>query len=90
MTPRSRGFISRNASIVPYTAPRYVTSVTRRNSSGVMDASGENTVVIASFTQTSIGPSSSSMRRAASRTWSGSATSVGIATDRTSSSSSCF
>ena len=35
MQPRSRGSILFRAASVPWTTPRYVTSVTRRNSSGV-------------------------------------------------------
>ena len=45
-----------SAAIVPYTTPRYVTSVTRLNSSGVISLKGENTDVMASFTHTSMGP----------------------------------
>jgi hypothetical protein len=38
------------------TQPRYVTSVTRRYSSGVIRATGETTVTIAAFTQASMRP----------------------------------
>ena len=55
-TPRFRGIIRRRAAMVPWTVPRYVTSVARRNSSGIVSDSGANTVAMASFTQTSIGP----------------------------------
>src|SRR5439155_2462352 len=69
----------RNAAMVPYTTPWYVTSVTRRNSSGSISHSGANTDVMASFTQTSISPSSRSTRSAASSTCQATATSVGTA-----------
>ena len=75
--PRSRGCILRSAAIVPQTAPRYVTSVARRNSSGVVSPTGAKTVVIALFTQTSSGPKRSSICPAASSTASASATSSG-------------
>jgi hypothetical protein len=45
----------RNAAIVPHTEPRYVTSVTRRNSSGASRVTGAYTVTIALLTQTSTG-----------------------------------
>jgi hypothetical protein len=51
--------------------------VARANSSGSISAKGAKTVVIALFTQTSIGPSSRSTACAASSTWSASATSAG-------------
>src|SRR5205085_11709076 len=49
MVPRLRGRMCRSAAIVPCTKPRYVTSVTRRNSSGVISHTGEKTVTIASL-----------------------------------------
>jgi len=49
------------------------------NSSGVISSNGAKTVTIASFTHTSMGPNSSSTRRAAVSTWSARATSVGMA-----------
>ena len=51
--------------------------MTRRNSAGVICANGANTEVNATFTQTSIGPSSRSARSAAWSTASKSATSTG-------------
>jgi hypothetical protein len=54
-----------------------VTSVTRRYSADVSRATGAKTVTIALFTQTSIGPSSSSTRSAAASTALSSATSRG-------------
>jgi hypothetical protein len=68
ITPRSRGSMCASAAIVPYTAPRYVTSVTRRNSAGVMSTTSANTVAIATFTHASIGPSFASTSLAARRT----------------------
>src|SRR5581483_5099330 len=65
-----------SAAIAPYTPPRYVTSVTRRNSSGVMSSTGANTVAIALLTQISIGPNSRTMRSAASSSAEASATSA--------------
>ncbi len=56
-----------------------MTSVARRYSSGSISSKKEKTVVIASFTQTSIGPSSASIRSAAASTADASETSVGIA-----------
>ena len=53
--------------------------MTRRNSSGVISHTGENTVTIASLIQTSIGPKVSAMRSAAANTASASATSAGTA-----------
>lgn len=82
MVPRLRGAIRLSAASVPYTAPKYVTCVTRSNSRGVICRMGENTDTIALFTQTSIGPSSSSMRWAAASTASASATSTGRAPAR--------
>src|SRR5829696_7304518 len=79
IVPRFRGSIRWSAAIVPWTVPRYVTSVARRNSSAVRSANLENTVAIALLTQTSIGPSSASTCSAARSTASASATSVGIA-----------
>ena len=45
-----------------------MTSVARRNSSGVVSRTGAKTVAIALFTQTSSGPKRSSIREAASST----------------------
>ena len=53
--------------------------MTRRNSAGVILLNGANTEVNATFTQTSIGPSSASARSAARSTASKSATSAGSA-----------
>src|SRR5829696_8461210 len=68
IVPRFRGSIRWSAAIVPWTVPRYVTSVARRNSSAVRSANLENTVAIALLTQTSIGPSSASTCSAARST----------------------
>ena len=54
-----------------------MTSVTRLNSSGSISSIGENTDVIALFTQTSIGPNSRSTFSAALSIAAGSATSAG-------------
>ena len=53
---------------MPCTVPRYVTSVARRNSSGVVSENGANTVAMASFTHTSIGPAAARPRSAAAST----------------------
>src|SRR3954470_496392 len=79
MVPRSRGSIRRSAARVPNTYPWYVTSVTRRYSSGSMSMNLANTEVKATFTQTSMGPSSCSTLAAAWSTAWWSATSVGMA-----------
>src|SRR5829696_5556162 len=50
IVPRFRGSIRWSAAIVPWTVPRYVTSVARRNSSAVRSANLENTVAIALLT----------------------------------------
>ncbi|GHJ05197.1 hypothetical protein TPA0906_70620 [Streptomyces olivaceus] len=76
MAPRSRGVIRRRAAWVPWTKPKYVTSVARRSSSGRISSTGAKTVEKAAFTHTSMGPSSSSARAAAASTASGSATST--------------
>src|SRR5690348_10074406 len=76
MLPRLRGRIRLSAASVPYTTPRYVTSVTRSTSPGSSSLTGEKTDTIALFTQTSIGPSSRSARSAAASTADASATSV--------------
>src|SRR4051794_34003998 len=65
------------AALVPQTVPRYVTRVARSNSSGSTFLKGANTVVIALFTQMSIGPNASSTATAADRTASQSARSTG-------------
>src|SRR5918999_1157581 len=67
----------RKAARVPYTVPRYVTSVTRWHSAGVIACTGENTDTMALLTQMSIGPNLSSTAAADASTWSASATSVG-------------
>src|SRR5215208_4502150 len=77
MRPLLRGSIRFRAASVPFTVPRYVTSVTRRNSSGVISLTGEKTEVIALLTHTSMGPNSSSILRAARSTAPASETSVG-------------
>ena len=82
MVPRSRGRIRDSAAMVPQTWPRNVTSTARWKSAGCTSQVGANTVVIASLTHTSIGPSSSSTRRAAASTWSNWLTSVGTTTVR--------
>src|SRR5215467_617667 len=51
IVPRLRPRIRFNAANVPWTTPRYVTSVTRLNSSGSISSIGENTEVIALFRQ---------------------------------------
>src|SRR3954453_5720207 len=66
-----------SAALVPQTVPRYVTRVARSNSSGSTSLNGAKTVVIALFTQMSIGPNASSTATAAERTASQSAKSVG-------------
>src|SRR5215813_356893 len=66
----------RRAIMVPYTTPRYVTSVTRRNSSEVISLNGEKTETIALLIQTSIGPNSCSTVAAAFSICSGLATST--------------
>src|SRR5215217_7633152 len=76
MRPLLRGSIRFRAASVPFTVPRYVTSVTLRNSSGVISLTGENTDVIALLTHTSMGPRSSSVLSAAASTASASETSV--------------
>ena len=63
--------------MVPYTTPRYVTSVTRRNSSAEICWNGANTEVMALLTQTSTGPSVDSTSSAAASTAAQSATSSG-------------
>ena len=68
---------------MPCTWPRYVTLVPRSTSAAVSLDTGANTVAMATFTQTSIGPSSASTLLAAASTASASATSVGIASVRT-------
>src|SRR5579875_81569 len=82
MLPRSRGRMRARAAVVPHTWPRKVTSTARLKSSGDTSHAGEKTVVIASFTHTSIGPSSSSAFDAAASTSSKTATSVGMARAR--------
>src|SRR5437868_8523539 len=82
MLPRSRGSIRFNAASVPYTYPRYVTSVTRLNSSALISLMGEKTDAMALFTQMSIGPKVDSTRSAAASTCAGSATSTGSTTAR--------
>ena len=77
MVPRLRGRMWFSAASVPLTNPRYVTSVTRRNSSGVILETGEKTVTMAAFTHTSIGPSSRSNAFAASNIASASDVSAG-------------
>src|SRR3954469_15265346 len=77
IVPRSRGSIRFSALSVPYTTPRYVTSVTRLYSSAFISLTGEKTEVIALFTQISMGPNCSSTFAAAASTASASATSVG-------------
>ena len=62
---------------MPHTWPRNVTSTARWKSAGLTSQAGANTVVMASLTHTSIGPSSSSTRVAAASTWSNWLTSVG-------------
>ena len=54
-----------------------MTSTARWKSAGLTSQVGANTVVIASLTHTSIGPSSCSVREAAASTWSNWLTSVG-------------
>ena len=66
--PRPRGRMCFSAAIAPKTTPRYVTSVTRRNSSGAISLTVEKTVTIASLTHKSIGPSSPANRSAAPNT----------------------
>src|SRR3954453_10389177 len=66
-----------SAALVPQTVPRYVTRVARSNSSGSTFLKGANTVVIALFTQMSIGPNASSTATPADRTASQSARSAG-------------
>src|SRR5436190_577379 len=51
IVPRSRGSIRRSAACVPCTLPRYVTSVTRRNSSALVCCTSPSTPAIANFTQ---------------------------------------
>src|SRR5579872_1818007 len=77
MVPRLRGNIRFKAARVPYTTPRYVTSVTRLYSSACISFAGEKTEAIALFTQMSIGPNSCSTDAAAFSTASASATSSG-------------
>ena len=85
MVPRSRGSMRFKAARVPYTTPRYVTSVTRLYSSAFISFTGENTEAIALFTHISIGPNSCSTDAAAFSIALASATSRG-STDRTSAS----
>src|SRR5579872_1797739 len=77
MVPRLRGNIRFKAARVPYTTPRYVTSVTRLYSSGCISFTGENTEAIALLTQTSIGPNSRSTAWAEFSTAPASETSTG-------------
>src|SRR5579862_4996433 len=76
IVPRSRGTIDANATLVPQTWPRKVTSTARRKSSGSESQIGAKIVVIASLIQTSIGPSSASTVAAALCTCSKRETSV--------------
>src|SRR5579875_33619 len=76
IVPRSRGRIRASAACVPQTWPRKVTSTARWKSAGSTSQLGENTVVMASLTQTSMGPSSASARPAAASTSAASATSA--------------
>jgi hypothetical protein len=77
MEPRLRGRVRRSAASVPWTDPRYVTSVTRRYSSGCISRIGENTDAIALLILTSIGPHWSSTASAAASSCSQSAASTG-------------
>jgi len=73
MRPSPRRRIDRSAAIVPYT----VTSVTRWNSAGLISATREKIVSIASLIQMSTGPNLSSSLAAAAKVSSASATSAG-------------
>ena len=68
MLPRFLGRMRARAAMVPHTWPRNVTSTARRKSSGEISQVGAKTVVMASLTQTSIGPSSFSTKVAAAST----------------------
>ena len=65
--------------MVPCTEPRSVTSVTRRNSSGVICHTGENTVTMALLIQMSIKPQRVAIASAAAGTFCASATSADTA-----------